>query len=187
MKISLRKANALQSLIQEGLGENVTPLVTINKFENPSAVVASAAKEFLLGVSKKFALVDVLFSIRKKVGHANAEVGIDALLTDLALLEKQSYILKGLASTTTFAAPIEQVQAALDELKTQKQDGIYGRRESINVSIVSRGLVDQYKSSVNTLRKQKQELSDKLLHLNVSTEIELSEEEEAVLKQYEIL
>lgn len=186
MKLSLRKANALQVLIQEGIDERFVGIATINKFEDPSSVIEAAGKELILTIGKKFDLIDVLFSIRKKVGKAGADAGIADLLTDLALNEKQSAFFKQLASTTQFAVPVEQVQSALEELRKDTTQSGY-RRESISVGLLNKETVDKYKSAINKLRKQKQDISDKLLHLNVSTEIELDATEVQVLKQYEIL
>jgi hypothetical protein len=76
----------------------------------------------------------------------------------------------------------------LKDLEEQgKTAASYARKDAVTVGLLSKETVATYKSTINTLRKQKQAISDKLLHLNVSTEIELGASETDVLNKYEIL
>lgn len=186
MKVSLRKANALQQLVQSELNDSISAVATIGRFDNPEAVVNEAALKLIAAVDKKILLTDVLYSIRKKVSAAGATSGVSDLLADLAANEKRSQFIRELAKVTQFAQDKETVLAALEQLKTEKD--AYGRyNNSFNVGLLTKETVDKYKSTVNTLRREKQTISDKLLHLNVATEIELDESEVAVLTKYEIL
>lgn len=186
MKISLRKANALQGLINEQIAEKFDGNVTITKYDDVemSINVGLAALESI--ITKKFDLIGVLFSLRKKVGKASSDAGIADLLTDLAENEKLSAFFKQLASTTQFSLPAVQVKQILADVVNQKD--AYGRsKDAITMSLLSKSSVEAYKVSISALRKAKQHFSDKLLHLNVSTEIELDEKEVTVLKKYDIL
>lgn len=186
MKISLRKANALQGLINEQIAEKFDGTVTISKYDTVETVIENGTVNLTATINKKFDLIGILFSIRKKVGTASSTAGISGLLTDLAENEKRSAFLKQLASTSAFALPVAQVKQILADITTQKD--AYGRaKDAVTMNLLSKEEVDSYKAFVSTLRKQKQVLSDKLLHLNVSTEIELDEKEVSVLKKYDIL
>lgn len=186
MKISLRKANALQGLINEQIAEKFDGTVTISKYDTVETAIETGTLNLTATIEKKFDLISTLFSLRKKVGEASAIAGIAALLTDLAENEKQSAFFKQLASTTAFALPTAQVKQILADLANQKD--AYGRtKDAVTMNLLTKTEVESYKASVSTLRKQKQVLSDKLLHLNVSTEIELDEKEVSVLKKYDIL
>jgi hypothetical protein len=189
MKLSLRKANALQGVIAEQLGEQTVGEVSVGKYDVPDVVIAEATDKLTETLAKKFDLIDVYYSIRQKVGAASAAAGIADLLTDLAKVERQTAFLKQLASTRTFAPKIEAVEKALADLREKKADGTsyYRVAESVNVSLLSKEQVEGYAKAINGARKEKNKISDKLLHLNVSTEIELDEKEVSILNKYEIL
>jgi len=188
MKLSLRKANALQVVIAEQLGERFVGEISIGKYETPDTVLAEATDKLTATIAKKFDLIDVYYSIRQKVGAASASVGISDLLTDLAKIERQTAFLKQLASTTVFTPKIEAIEKALTDLREKKADSVYHRpADSISVSLLTKEEVEGYAKAINTARKEKNRISDKILHLNVSTEIELDEKEIEVLNKYEIL
>jgi hypothetical protein len=186
MKISLRKANALQTTIQEAINEPFVGNVMISKYDNVDTVYNTASKVLEDTIEKKFCLIDVLYSIRKKVGEASASCGVAELLTNLANNEKTAAFAKQLAATPYPTIVKEQISKILTDLAEQKDS--YGRiKDALNMSLLSKETIDSYKSTVNVLRRQKQTISDKLLNLNVSTEIELDENEITVLKKYDIL
>jgi hypothetical protein len=188
MKLSLRKANALQLLIQEQINEPFAGTVTLSKYDETGQTFEAAAKVLDETITRKFELIEVLYSIRKKVGKASSEHGVAALLTDLAETEKLILFHKQLASTTQFAIPVPQIKVILKDLEEQaKTANSYARKDAVTVGLLSKETVATYKNTINTLRKQKQAISDKLLHLNVSTEIELGAKETDVLNKYEIL
>jgi hypothetical protein len=186
MKVSLRKANALQLLINEQINEGFVGTTTISKYDVVSDALQIADEKLAQTIAKKFSLIEVLYSLRTKVGEASASAGIAKLLTELALNEKTSAFLKQLASTTAFALDAKTISAIIADAVAQKDS--YGRsKDAVTVSLLTKETVEKYKSDINKLRKAKQSISDKLLHLNVSTEIELDEKEVSVLKKYEIL
>jgi hypothetical protein len=57
----------------------------------------------------------------------------------------------------------------------------------VEVPLLTKEFVETHRKSAVDIRKEKQKLSDMLLHLNVSTEIELSPFEETVLTKYDII
>lgn len=188
MKLSLRKANALQLVIQEQINEQFTGTVTLSKYDDINKTFDAAAEVLNETIGKKFALIEVLYSIRKKVGRASAEHGIADLLTGLAETEKLILFHKQLAATTQFALPLPQIKAIFKDLEEQNKTATsYARKDALTTGLLTKEAVATYKTTINTLRKQKQTLSDKLLHLNVSTEIELGASEVDVLKKYDIL
>ena len=189
MKISLRKANALQLVVVEQLNEKIVGEVTVGKFDNATEIISEATNTLTNNIVKKFDLLETMFSIRKKVSAKNAEVGIDALLTDLAENERHAAFLKQLASTKIFAPKKDVLDRALEDLRKDvlPVNGYVREKTVIQVSLFDKITVESYAKSLTTLRKQKQGISDKLLHLNVSSEIELDEKERGVLLKYDIL
>lgn len=186
MKISLRKANALQALINEQINEGFLGTVTITKYDNLSDKVDEANKSLADTITKKFELIQVLYRMRRKVGAASSAAGVNDLLTELAENEKVTAFLKQIASTTMYAMTKEQLTTIFADIATQKDT--YGRtKDAVTATILTKDEVESYKAQISKVRKAKQSISDKLLHLNVSTEIELGETEVSVLKKYDIL
>jgi len=89
MQVSLRKANALQVLINEALkGLEFKADVSINEFQTPATEIELAKQKFDRNVQRRWNLIAALYDIRTKVASANAENNIDNLLADLARIEK---------------------------------------------------------------------------------------------------
>ena len=189
MKLSLRKANALQLLINEQINEPFVGTVTISKYDDVEETLNAAEKVLSDTISRKFDLIEVLYTIRKKVGKASADSGIAELLAELAETEKLSAFYKQLAATTQFAVPASHIKTVLKDLEAQSGTASsYSRpQNAVAVGLLTKEEVMTYKTTINLLRKMKQVISDKLLHLNVSTEIELGTKETDVLNKYEIL
>lgn len=187
MKLSLRKANTLQLLINEQINEPFIGSVTIGKFDDPDNLVGPAQNKLQEIIVKKFDLTDVYYTIRKKVAQKSTEVGIADLLTDLARNQKNAQAFKQLASTREFLPKPDVLQKALDEIRKEQPTNSYQRRDALIIGLFTKEVVETYAKTLKILQKEKQKISDKLLHLNVSSEIELDEKEVAVLNKYELL
>ena len=116
MKISLRKANAIQLLINEQINTPFVGAVSINKFDDPLVVVEQAGAEFIDTLNKKFDLIEVLYKIRSQVAVVGQVAGVADLLTQQAFLSKKEAFLKQLAGTTKYAPTKEQLDAQLADL-----------------------------------------------------------------------
>ncbi len=186
MKVSLRKANAVQLLINEKLAVATVAVATISKYDKVAEALVEAQTKLYGGIAEKFDLIGLLFSIREKVAHAGMTAGIAKLLTALARNEKETAFVKQLEISSPLKFTPSQISEIIADLATQKDS--YGRtKDAVTVGLLPQSAIDDYKTTIGTLRKEKTTISDKLLHLNVSTEIELDEKEVAVLKKYDIL
>jgi len=189
MKLTLRKANALQLLINESIGAtSIQTQVSVGKYDDPLAAVVNAAAIFGAALEKTRSLLGVLYSIRQKVSDSSHEAGVSAILSEIAHIEKLSGVLKPLASISSFA-PSEQVLLAAhaDLQKDQPVSSYSQQRNAFTTGAIPQGWIPTYLKEVSDLRKRKQSLSDKLLESNIRHEIELSEEEETVLKKYDLI
>lgn len=189
MKITLRKASAIQLLINEFLnGSTIGTSVSIGRYDDPAAVTAKASETFNGALVQKLALTKTLYSLRKKVSAASQVAGIPDILADIALTDKHSAILRPLATVSKFAPGADVIAAQLADLKAEVANAnSYSRRDSFDISILSVPQVQEFMGDLSTLRKRKQNLSDKLLELNIKNEIELDEAEEKVLKAYDLV
>jgi hypothetical protein len=188
MKLTLRKANALQLLINEQIGAtNPNPQVAISKYDDPLLGVKFAQTKFVEALEKKQDLLRILYVIRKKVSAVSQAAGIPDLLADVASIDKLTALLKPLAESTQILPSNEVLIAAQEDLKKEQASNSYSRRDAFGAGILPTTWIEEFKAQVSALRKQKQNKSDKLLELNIQNEIELSDAEQGVLKKYDLI
>lgn len=178
MKITLRKANALQNSINEALRHiDVKTKVSLNEFQDPEGVLAVSAGEAKTNLDRKVSLTNALYDIRTAVGKANATAGVDEKLTEVARIEKQIQLYSAFVGLETreAAAVIAGKVEKLKARDTNSRASIYGYGDTVDSSVFTADDIAGFKSVVSTLKKQKQTLQDAVLEANVRTEIVLSE------------
>jgi hypothetical protein len=182
MKITLRKANALQNAIQDHLKTIDTKVsISINEFQDPKSEVSVARGDLVAADMRRGSLTQVLYRIRAQVGRANTEAGIGDLLADAAYIDKRVGHLKSLAESEPTDAETVLV-GKLDKIRNDKTERrIYGYSDTISTGVLNSEQIDGFKGDIRELKKQKQALNDKILELNVRTEIELDADTVAVL------
>lgn len=189
--INLRKANAIQSEIRKAISSSgVSDTATITEYTSDVAGGLEKAKQdFATDVTRKIALNDVLFEIRKSVAQANAKVGISDILADVELIDATMAIYSNVA-TKTVAKSLDEITARIEKLKVTptNESRIYGDRyNNVETSVVEQSTIDTAKAMVKSLKRDKQTLQDKLLALNVNTTISISDVGVMVLKAEGIL
>lgn len=187
MKISLRKANALQTAISEALsGLDFATEVAINEFEKPTAKIAEKQDAFFKNEQRRNALLDAQYQIRENVKQKNSSNGIDDRLVKVARLEKDVNFYSRFMKMEP-ALDNEVIVGKLGKLKGQPDAAYYGREETVRTGIFAADVIVDFKGKVSSLKKSKQALQDELLELNVRNEIELNDNTVAVLKAENIL
>lgn len=190
MKVSLRKANAIQLTINEEI--NSTPLettVSIGRFDTPQVVMTGAVSKLNDAYIKRIDLTKAIYAIRKLIASANQISGISDLLTDMAHIQATVKFSKPLSAVTQYAPDAAVLAAQHHDLTEEKapERGYGSRRDSISVALVEQKFAEQMKDQLIGLRKTQQTISDKILELNIKTEIELNEDTAMLLKQYSIV
>jgi hypothetical protein len=187
MKLTLRKANAVQAAINEAIkGLDLSTSVTLNEFEGIQEQISAVRSRFMKNSEARKQLLTSLYEIRSKVAQANSASGINDMLSVVALLEKQISHNNMLAS--------KGVQTSLRVLNGQVRKNTdssvdaynYNRRDVVT-SIFTEEEVEQFRKTAAADKRQKQQLQDRLLELNVQTEIELSEGTVNILTESDIL
>ena len=188
MKLTLRKASALQKLLQKQLAGIQLPLqATISIYEDPAKTLQATATLFGKNLRQADLLTSALYELRAKAARANVEVGVSDLLTTMAHTDKQSELVTKLAAASVSPAP-EVLRARLTAMQAPNANARYTTaQESFGVGFFTEGQVEDFAQRVIHYRKEKQKLSDKLLHLNVSTEIEVSAKTESTLLEFGII
>jgi hypothetical protein len=187
MKISLRKANALQAAITEALaGLDFSNEIAINEFERPSEKLSNAKAQFLTNLVTRTDLINAVYDIRKKVADANARSEINNLLANIAGIEKEISFYSKLAKAPA-VLNIDVIVGKLGKIKSRDEDQYYGRDDVVRTGIFTVADIDDFKAKLAIHKKLKVGLQDSLLELNVSTEINLSESTVEILKTVGII
>jgi hypothetical protein len=179
MKITLRKANALQIAIGEAVKNiGVETDVKINEFQDGEAEIARVASEFRSNLARRTQLIGAMYAIRKAVSTANASAGVDVKLADVALLEKQVQFYNGLAGKKVREDAVV-VAGQLNKLRESKDDSrrsIYGYATTVDTSVLTAEDIRGFRTQAADAKKAKQKLQDELLEINVRTEIEIAQD-----------
>lgn len=179
MNINLRKANAIQNGIQEILKNiEIQLTVDINEFEDPSNILQIANDRLFANDARRQRLLLALYNIRGLVGTANASCGVDIALTKAAFLDRRISQLQGIASAVPMKG-LDIIKGQVEKLKTAvdaARSSLYGREQTVSTSVIVQAQIDQARTEILNLKKQKQKLNDEVLELNIKTEIPLSED-----------
>lgn len=179
MKITLRKANAIQNSITEAIkGIKIETEISINEFQIPPSTLEDANKALFENDARRQKLLLAFYNIRGLVGAANSASGIDLNLTKCAFIDKRIAQLTEIANCDTMLS-MEVIMGKLDKIRNNdkvERRSIYGFEESVKTSVVSKEQIAQAKSEILNLKKQKQKLNDEILELNIKTEVPLSED-----------
>lgn len=191
MKLNLRKASALQLAINEQIAAVDIPVsVTIDRYDDPTEVTLKAASKFAEGIAKKRELFTVLYVVRQKTAAESERAGVSSLLAQSAHIDKIISLLTPLATVRNFAKTNEQLTDAMADLRKEALTPVqyaHQRRESFETSIITEDQAKACKKEIADLKRKKQGISDMLLEANVKYEIELSAQEEGILKKHGIL
>lgn len=186
MKINLRKANALQHAINEQISKlNIRTTIDFDEFDsNPDLTLRTAQEKMNLAVEKRTTLLDAYFEIRNRVSVANTESGINTLLASLARTVKDIGMFDRLGSELAMNT---DVIAA----KLEKQRSADARMSGYGCGITSSVLTEQHITDntllVKKLKRDKQEIQDKLLESNISTAIKLDNYVVSVLTDHGLI
>ena len=179
MKITLRKANALQLAIGEAVKNiSVDTDVKINEFQNGEVEILRVAAEFQENLARRDRLVEAMYEIRKSVSVANSAAGVDGKLADVARFEKHVQFYNALASKKVRESTAV-VEGQLNKLRESKDDSrrsIYGYASTVDTSVLSAEDIRGFRSQAAEAKKAKQKLQDELLEINVRTEIEIAQD-----------
>lgn len=176
MKITLRKANALQLAIGEAVKNiDVETDVKINEFQVGEVEIARVAAELQSNIARRNQLLGAMYEIRQAVSTANAGAGVDVKLAGVARLEKDLQFYNGLAgkkvrdSEAVVAGQLTKLREGKDERRS-----IYGYATTVDTSVLTAEDIKSFRTAAATAKKAKQKLQDELLEINVRTEIEVS-------------
>jgi hypothetical protein len=187
MKITLRKASALQASIQEAIKNiDIAVKTELNEFEDVRTKLDASNATLIKNDQRRASLTACLYDIRSLVGGANALNGINDRLAKSAYIDKRIGQLATLTGADTVQESMSVIIGKVEKLKVPDTNGrrsLYGYSDTVSTGVLSAEQVAQFKAQALDLKKSKQKLNDEVLELNVRTEIELPSEVEMVLNQ----
>ena len=188
MKITLRKANALQNTIQDHIKNiDIKTSVQLNEFQTPAVELSVARNTLVANDVIRTKLTKALYNIRAQVGRANVESGVSDLLAEAAYIDKRLGHLKGLTESKVSESEVV-LNGKLDKLRnTDAKNRMYGYNDNVDSGVLTAEQVEDYKAEMRGLKKDKQTVNDKVLELNVRTEIELYADTVALLQAEQLV
>jgi len=193
MQVNLRKANAIQAEIRKTInGIKFESETQVSEFtDGVEDTLTKNRAELNDTVTRKLSLINAMYDIRKRVGKANADADINTILAEVEATDASMAVHSVIAGLKPRKSQIE-ISARIQKFKEQPSDSarasIYGDRfNNVETSVVLQSDIDAAKNAVRNLKRDRQELQDKLLQLNVNTLITLSELTVQTLKAEGIL
>jgi hypothetical protein len=188
MKITLRKANALQNTIQDHIKTiDVKTSISLNEFQTVEGEIAVARGALVESDLRRAKLTKVLYGIRARVGRANVESGVSDLLAEAAFVDKRLGHLKGLTESKA-AESYVVLNGKLEKLRnTDAKNRMYGYNDNVDTGVLDNVQIEAYKADMRSLKKEKQSINDRVLELNVRTEIELDADTVALLQAEQLV
>ena len=188
MKITLRKANALQNAIQDHIKTiDISATLSLNEFQVPQAELSIARNTLIANDNRRASLTMALYAIRALVGKMNAVSGVSDYLARAAYIDKRIGQLKTLAESTVVEAETV-LNGKLEKLRTtDSKNRMYGYNDNVSTGVLKQEQIDDFKKVMSDLKKEKQSINDKVLELNIKTEIELIEEVVSILQAEQLV
>ena len=185
MNISLRKASAIQASINDAIKSiKIDTTIELNEFQNVEAELTKANTTLFVNDARRQKLLLALYNIRALVGTANAQSSIDSKLATAAFVDKRVGQLEELGAATA-VTDLAVINGKMEKIKNSKDESarsrIYGYSDTVSTGVVGQEQLDQIKTEIKNLKKQKQKLNDEILELNIKTEVPLSDEVVATL------
>jgi hypothetical protein len=194
--INLRNAAAVQSAIIEKIKEKRNELrsnteIWFNVWDHDTVDFEKVLYDRFVENEVVFAdvsyLETILVDIRTKVGALNSSTRINELLALRNTILMEIQFLKELVSRLTPSKSNEEIKKILEF--SAKRDGrdFHNAVDRQSFSVYSQKEIDLLKNRINNRKKELQDISDKLISLNLSHEITLSSEMAEFLKFAKIL
>ena len=180
MNITLRKANAVQNSINDTVkGIKMEFNIELNEFQDVEAAITKANLELVTNDGRRQKLIMALYNIRALIGTANAASGINTALAKAAFIDKRIGQLEQFTTASEMIS-LDVIKGKLEKIKNDKGEtgrrSIYGYSDTVSTSILSKDQITQAKAEIINLKKQKQQINDEVLELNIKTEVPLNED-----------
>lgn len=178
MEVSLRKADQLANAIKELLQNNtINTTIALNAFDaNWQAKMAAQRIDAADKVTRLTKLYQALAGVRTAVGKANAECGINDLLT-ADNCHKQVLALFSTVAQAEPAGDDSVIQCNLTARQTKGETSrfSYDNNYDMAVNLLDSAYLETIRKNMFEIKKQRREISDELIAKNVTVKVKLPE------------
>lgn len=187
MKINLRKASALINEIRNAAKEiDVSVSHAVNIYDDGYArILVEARSRALNDFNRRTRLDQAVAELRSLVGRANATAGISDMLAEDAYLESLEGRLKSMVASEARedSATVDRLIQAKRTSAEKSERSLYGFEGSLKLNLLDAKDIEDFENKLKLVRKQRRELKDRTVELNVRTEIEVPSDVETVLRE----
>lgn len=198
MNITLRKASQFsKALIEAGRKTTINRHVAVSVFDDATVdkpalalveLAQEAASEKLTQATQQ---ITGGYELRAQIAKANADAGINLLLTEQANLSAHETLLSTVCAIEyTYDDSVEPqyADAKLAALKKKREsDSIVQHDDHLIVRVITDDIKAPLKDTIATIRRRKAEIADELTYLNASTRIEVSPFVQGLLKSLKLI
>ncbi len=199
MKLTLTKALRLRSALEEKIKLfDLKPTVSLDLDSarvsaNPTEIVLDASSAITERLKTYERLSLILQRLRTAVAKANAENGVEEVLAHQGHIERVIAKIKQLVSAPRVELDTieNKIARRRDALKAPQAPAsrLYGQEtsDSITFNTVTAEQVVELEKQLATLRREKVDLEDKRSVLNARTEIEIGDDDYALLVEQAVV
>jgi len=189
MKVSLRKANALQEQLNEAIKSRPSADHEVNVVDHEmwKTEVENAQAKYYDEVKRKLEMVETRFSIRKSIANHNTLCGVTDLLTDLNHVESKITTIQRWITQREVRSKDEVLEKQRNRKVARAENADYDGYISMDVSVIGKNDHEHWTEKVKVLKRNKAKINDELLSLNIKTEIDLTPQVVRVLKQENLI
>lgn len=188
MDLNLRKARKLEQKINDLIKERdfntVTEVRLKSTVEQALDQISSDKEIFYKEVSRTAELVNLRFSIRKRIDKVNYTLGINDLMNEKELLNAKTELNVSLKNKAKAALSKEQLE---DTMKMtagalERSSSNYGLSATLATNILTTSELEDLKKEILDLKKQQENLDDQLSQKNLGGLVTLTPEEVILLQ-----
>jgi len=191
--VTLRKAHQYQKIIRSSLYHTyyfethrravAVPHSVITVFEDVEKTIQKHYASVVAAAQRRERLLAAYYDIQQQTITANAQNGIKSMLNQIAYINTRLEQLK----VFIYAPPIEppEVLAGFAEKLTEYRK--WRTPHSEISGIMTPAQIEDFRTQVRMLMHKRRRLTDKVLHLNMTTKITLSDATVAVLTDEKII
>ena len=189
MRVSLRKANALQEALAVAVKSTPKTQREVDVLNTVmwKPEINNVQTRYFDEIRGKLDMVNVRFTIRQLVSAANAESGVSDLLTELASTDSAIITIQRFIVQQSAREKDEILEKQRERKLARVDNPEYDGYMEMEVSVISKEDRDHWEDKVKELRRRKATINDQLLELNIRTDIELPTFVEEVLRKENLI
>ena len=193
MKVTLKKASEIaRAAISAGEKINIRTTLTISAFSSTSTIptgVENARERISQDIKSATALIAVGYTIRAQIGAENFENGVDGLLTQVAMLDKQMSVFSFIEATTSYGYGSMVASDDMDALikRVERTASTETHSGDLTVNLIDEEAKAAFTDAVADLKRQRVALKDQITALNFTSHITLGAEDVEFLRAEKVI